>query len=413
MASRDGGEYRPLPVSLWSDPRFEALSAHESFVLLALWGNLTTAGIQNWPGVEVALHAYTKLSVADVEQALVGLQHHGWVERDRHVIWVVQAFAFDVSLSATNPKHRTFITRLIASLPALPIVDRFRARYAEWFTTRASKSAPEIPSPESADTHPDTLSPTVCDTHADSLSNRVSDTLCQSQYLTELDLTVPNQTKNDSDVDVILHSPGAGAREREISSSPPPSQKAPWWTRFAEITLRQRESIGTFLENDPPRTSIWASRIAGWLEGQGTPECKAMSLDDVAVGLEEYRLRANPNSANYRTPSHVVGFVAKARKRRIAIAPDAQNDPALFERARHLRGLVMQHGLAHVPGRQLQSRLLELGLEADAPDIVAIAPLRDYANDRTSDESVRKIAARLQARAASKPELQLLAGGAS
>lgn len=140
--SRDRGEYRAIYEVLYDGKDWCLLTPEARLVWLVLKGTLGAAGINAMPATEHVLASRTGYAPAVVGTALAELQAKQWIERDGMVLWVLRGLDFEPNLLPSNEKHRTFITRHLASLPRLAIVDRFRVAYPDWFPGEAVPPAP-------------------------------------------------------------------------------------------------------------------------------------------------------------------------------------------------------------------------------------------------------------------------------
>ena len=134
----DRGDYRSIYCAFWDDPDVHALSDRAYRVLTTLKGTLGAAGI----GVVYLgqLAERCGCAPADLEAALLELEQskpcadHGWIVRDRNVVWIVNALEYEPTLSASNANHRTYVReRLLAPLGRRAVVERFIAYYPAWF----------------------------------------------------------------------------------------------------------------------------------------------------------------------------------------------------------------------------------------------------------------------------------------
>lgn len=158
----DRGEYRPIYVALLDGPDFQALGAEERWVLVTLKLSLGMLGIAVLPGLEAALAERTGLPARRVARALATLAGH-WIEREKNVIWLTRGFKFEPSMSPSNQLHRTSVSRAISTLPSLPIVERFKKAYREWFDTEPTDQTEPLDSPSipSLNTEPETEPETI------------------------------------------------------------------------------------------------------------------------------------------------------------------------------------------------------------------------------------------------------------
>jgi hypothetical protein len=153
---RDRGEYRSIYVILFDGPEFQALDADARWLLVTMRLTLGACAIAAIPAMMAVLTDRTGLPPDRVRQGLEALRSAGWIEVESNIAWVVRGLEFEPHLEAKNQPHRTYVQRHVASLPRLPIVDRFRAKYAEWFdgalpcAPSSEGAAPAAPSREEA-----------------------------------------------------------------------------------------------------------------------------------------------------------------------------------------------------------------------------------------------------------------------
>lgn len=215
----------------------------------------------------------------------------------------------------------------------------------------------------------------------------------------------------EEDRDREEESSSSSARAREDDSNPDERDL------LEQFSPEDRTVVLRFLDEVRDRRSPWIASLRAMLSGRGSPGDKSVSPAAIARGLGDFLASAERAPDRRISASHVRSFIAKAHRELAdeALAGESVGrlTPALIDHARELQRLIVSFGLSHVAGRQLQERMTQHGIEQHFGDIQRIGPLHHYANDRTADETVRKIAARLQARPPEKPELHLVAGGAS
>jgi hypothetical protein len=125
MSSR--GEYRAIHTVLIDGADYQALSPAAKLVLLTLKLQLGPSGIDVlYPAV---LEEQTGLSHDQVMLALTTLEHTGWIQRERNVVWIVEGLKHDPHFNTKLPNHRKGLAGHIAGLPRLRIVARFIAAY--------------------------------------------------------------------------------------------------------------------------------------------------------------------------------------------------------------------------------------------------------------------------------------------
>lgn len=146
----DRGEYRIFFASLADDPDFHALSGDAAKLLILLKLSLPATGL----GViyPSKLADQVNCDKAHLERLLAELatpkpgSDHGWIVRDRNVVWLVNALRFETNLTHTNvKKHVPYVRKLVATIDAkLPIVAAFKAYYHDWFDSPSNGNGKPI-----------------------------------------------------------------------------------------------------------------------------------------------------------------------------------------------------------------------------------------------------------------------------
>jgi hypothetical protein len=121
------GSYRSIYTVLIDGPDYQALPPNAKLLLFTLKLNLGPTGIDVL--YSAVLEPQTGLTPEQVALSLDVLEHAGWIERERNLVWVVGGLENEPSRSLSNPNHRKEILDHLRSLPRLSIVDRFRRRY--------------------------------------------------------------------------------------------------------------------------------------------------------------------------------------------------------------------------------------------------------------------------------------------
>ncbi|GLC25087.1 hypothetical protein [Roseisolibacter agri] len=159
---RDRGEYHAFYVAFLDDPDVQALDHLAFRVLIALRMSLGAAGI----GVPVVLQVCQRANCTPAEYEAAcrvleapkpdDVEGLGWIRRERNIVWVVNALRYHPSLSAENPKHRTFVReRLLRPLGEKAIVRAFWTRYREWQVETGARDTVSIGYPGPIGTEPD------------------------------------------------------------------------------------------------------------------------------------------------------------------------------------------------------------------------------------------------------------------
>jgi hypothetical protein len=123
------GAFRSIYCALVDGPDFQAFSPGAKLVFYTLKMTLGPSGIDVVPALVATLEERTGADANQVEKGLAQLIEKKWVERDRNVVWIVDALRYEPAFSLENQNHRAKIRRHLDGLPKLPIVDRFRAYY--------------------------------------------------------------------------------------------------------------------------------------------------------------------------------------------------------------------------------------------------------------------------------------------
>jgi hypothetical protein len=131
--SIERGPYRPIFTVLVDGKDFRQLTPEARLALFVLKLTLGVTGICAMPAADEVLSQRTGLSRRKVSLALADLEETKWIEREGAVIWLVRGLEFEPNMSAKDPKHRKAVQAHLASLPALQILERFRAAYPAWF----------------------------------------------------------------------------------------------------------------------------------------------------------------------------------------------------------------------------------------------------------------------------------------
>jgi hypothetical protein len=142
------GDYRSTYCTFWDDPDVHGLSHLAYRVLTTLKGTLPASGIGIVYTSQLAercgsvTHDEIAAALSELERAKPG-ESHGWIVRERNVIWIVNGLRYEPTLTSANGNHRKFLReRLLAPLGEKPqIVAAFRRYYAEWFTG----AVPDLP----------------------------------------------------------------------------------------------------------------------------------------------------------------------------------------------------------------------------------------------------------------------------
>jgi hypothetical protein len=134
----DRGDYRILYVSLADDPDVHALSGDAFKLWTMLKLSLPAAGIGVvYPSMlcdQVGCdRARLDQAMAELERPKAG-REHGWIRRDRNIVWLLNGLLFESGLTPANENHQKFVQKAVAQLDErLPIVIEYKRAYRQWF----------------------------------------------------------------------------------------------------------------------------------------------------------------------------------------------------------------------------------------------------------------------------------------
>jgi hypothetical protein len=157
------GAYRSLYGTFWDDPDVQALSHLAYRVLTTLKGTLPAAGIGFV--LDDLLASRCSCTEGELATAYAELERpkradgdgHGWIVRERSVVWLVNGLKFEPSIRATDSKHRAHVAEWLAQFGGgrspLRIVRAFQSHYPEWFKDEpvaapTAEAAPQHRSPK-------------------------------------------------------------------------------------------------------------------------------------------------------------------------------------------------------------------------------------------------------------------------
>jgi hypothetical protein len=148
------GEYRALYVAFADDTDVHALTGDAFKLLVLLKLSLPVSGI----GVIYPSklcdqvncdRAHLDVIMAELERPKSG-RARGWIVREKNVVWIVNALAFEPGLTPTNANHQKYVQKLVAQLDERQnIVSEFKTAYHHWFQ-RPTKGIRK-----GSETHPD------------------------------------------------------------------------------------------------------------------------------------------------------------------------------------------------------------------------------------------------------------------
>jgi len=419
MSAPDRAEFRPIPVGLMNDPRYQRLTGCARLVLLSLKTQGHAAGIVVIPALRAAVSEWTQFDVDLVTQALDDLIREGWIRVEGSVVWIIGQLNEGQWMVATNPKHRAFIRRYCDSLPPIALVSEFRAHHRAWFevvpmpdpntsTDDAPLGARDIADESTAGMPSDTL----CDTLFDTLTDRVSN-----------GYPIPiRNTSTSTSTSTTTTPKAAAARERAREGPDPETQPDADPLREQEllalIPVEQRPPILAMIAHPPPRRrKILIASMIGYLHGQGIAGGRAATPIDLAQACQEYLADArSANSEDGFSLNHFRRFVEKCMQQRLQ-GVGAITSPTTQQEAAQLFELIRQHGLARVFGSRRADKLAELERTGVIPSATHVAELLARCGDlaeiigaRTREQAERHIAESLarSERPATPPALRVV-----
>src|SRR5262245_9320069 len=131
-------EYRILYATLADDADVHALSGDAFKLLIMLKLSLPATGL----GVIYPSKLCDQVGcdrgrletiLAELEMPKPGRQR-GWIRRDRNIVWITNALAFESGLTPANANHVKYVRKLVASVDAKSqAVAEFRDFYPAWF----------------------------------------------------------------------------------------------------------------------------------------------------------------------------------------------------------------------------------------------------------------------------------------
>lgn len=142
--SKSRGEYRPFFEAMFHGKDYRRLSPEAKLFLVTLKGLCGAPGIRTWAALAATLAEMTGVPEIKAKKAVKELVSARWIEYEDGIVWVVRGLEFEPSISADNPKHRTWLDRELETLPRVHIVERFRIAYAAWFTPADAQNAKGI-----------------------------------------------------------------------------------------------------------------------------------------------------------------------------------------------------------------------------------------------------------------------------
>lgn len=141
VPNKTRGEYRPFYEALFHGKDYKRLSPDAKLCLVTLKGLCGPLGMKVWPALCSSLAELTALPEPRCKQAIRALVDTQWIEYEDGIVWVVRGLEFEPQVSH-GVKHRQWVRNQLVALSAVPIVDRFRERYAVFFES-PSESPPD------------------------------------------------------------------------------------------------------------------------------------------------------------------------------------------------------------------------------------------------------------------------------
>jgi len=123
------GEYAAVQTALVDDPGFQALPPGAKLLWFTLRILLGASGIDVVRALFPTLAELTGMSEKRIGEALEELQRQDWLHVQGNVLWLRNVLKFNPSLNLSNEKHLKGVTKHMASLPKLAIVNAFAEYY--------------------------------------------------------------------------------------------------------------------------------------------------------------------------------------------------------------------------------------------------------------------------------------------
>lgn len=147
----DRPEFRTLYATFADDADVHALSAPAFKALIMLKLSLPVVGLgviypsklSDQVGCD---RAQLEVILSELEAPKPG-RDHGWIVRDRNIVWIVNAFACEPGMTPANRNHVKFVRKLVAAVDSRSsVVEEFRKSYQQWFQADTKP----IPKPSSS-----------------------------------------------------------------------------------------------------------------------------------------------------------------------------------------------------------------------------------------------------------------------
>lgn len=126
----DRGAYRGIRVVLIDGKDYQALTPNAKLLLLTLKLMCGQAGICVIPALHFTLEEHTGIRSEDCVFVMRELEEHGWVKRERNIVWVIDGLKHEPGYAKGNPNHQKALLKYLDSLPHLQIVEDFRTYYS-------------------------------------------------------------------------------------------------------------------------------------------------------------------------------------------------------------------------------------------------------------------------------------------
>ena len=121
------GEYAAVHTALLDDPDFQRLSPEAKLLWYSLRLMLGASGIALVRGWKTVLPEVT--GIDSVNGHLEELTSGGWLNQQQNVLWLRNVLRFNPNLNLSHDKHLTGVSKHIAGLPKLAIVNAFAEYY--------------------------------------------------------------------------------------------------------------------------------------------------------------------------------------------------------------------------------------------------------------------------------------------
>lgn len=123
--NRERGIYRGIYSALVDEQDYQALSPHARLTLLTCRVSAQAGPAAIFRYYPELLMVQTGLKAAQLERALVELEHGNWIYREGVVLWVRNGLRYDPYTTLANAKQRKGVTNWLEGLPKSALVLKF------------------------------------------------------------------------------------------------------------------------------------------------------------------------------------------------------------------------------------------------------------------------------------------------